>query len=106
MISAIKDAVTSRAAQAFVNKQIARYGSVEDLKIDSGSRTVEISCLLHGEASPIHVKVENYAVESSGAKKFLTVTRISASRPWLQNLLIDHVQGRRVELPSWAAAAL
>jgi hypothetical protein len=52
------------------------------------------------------VKVENYVVESSGTAKFVTVTRLSASRPWLQNLLTDYVQDRRLDLPRWAAAVL
>jgi hypothetical protein len=106
MINAMKDAVTSRAALAFVNNQIARYGTVQDLKIDSRRKTVDISCLLHGEPTPINVKIESYAVETVGDKKFIQITGINCSRPWLHNLLTDFAQNRRVELPTWAAAAL
>jgi len=106
MINALKDAVTSRAALAFVNQQITRYGIVQDLKIDSRRKTVEVSCLLHGESAPIQIKVENYVVETVGDKKFVAVTGFVCSRPWLQNLLADFAKNRRVELPPWAAAAL
>ena len=106
MINSIKDALTSRTAQAFVNARIARYGTVQDLKIDSERKTVEISVQLNGESSPVIVKAENYVIETVGDKKFISVTRFSCPRPWLQNLLTDHGQNRRVELPPWAAAAL
>jgi hypothetical protein len=30
----------------------------------------------------------------------------SATRPWLQAVMRDHLHGRKIELPGWAAAAL
>jgi hypothetical protein len=106
MFNAAKDTMTSRAAQFYVNSQIARYGEVQKLKIDSRQKTVEVSCLLHGEPSPISIKVENYKVETAGDKKFFQATDISCTRPWLQNLLSDFAKNRRVELPGWADGVL
>ncbi len=106
MFNAAKDNMTSRAAQYYVNHQIARYGEVQKLKIDSKLRTVEISCLLHGEPSPIDIKVKRYTVESEGGKKFFQASDVSCTRAWLQNLLNDYAKDRRVELPSWADGVL
>jgi len=106
MLNAMKDAMTSQAALAFVNNKISRYGTVQELKIDSKRKTVEVSCLLHGEPTPIQVTVESYVVDTVGKQTFVQVTGINCSRPWLQNLLTDHALNRRVPLPSWAAAAL
>lgn len=106
MLNSVKDAVTSRAALSFVNQQISRYGTVQQLKIDSKEKTVVVSCLLHGELAPIVVRAENYVIETKGDKKFIHVTRFSATRPWLQALLTDYGQNRRIELPPWASAAL
>jgi hypothetical protein len=106
MLNAMKDAVTSQAAQSFVNNQIKRYGTVQDLKINSRTKSVDVSCLLHGEPTPIQVKVESYAIETVGGQKVIQVTGIKCSRPWLQNLLTDYALNRRVPLPPWAAAAL
>jgi len=106
MFTAAKDALASRAALVWANKLIARYGKVQHLKIDSRRKTVEATCLLHGEPMPITVKVESYVVETVGDKKFIRITSINSSRPWLHNLLTDFAQNRRVELPPWAAAAL
>ena len=106
MFNAAKDTMTSRAAQFYVNSKIARYGEVRNLKIDSRQKTVEVSCLLHGETSPIDIKIENYIVETAGHKKLFQATDISCTRPWLQNLLADFAKNRPIELPAWAEGVL
>jgi len=106
MFNAAKDALTSRAAQTWANNLIARYGKVQDLKIDSRRKTMEVSCLLDGEPTPITIKIENYTVETEQGKKFIRATGFSCTRPWLQNFLMDFGPRQRIELPPWAAAAL
>jgi hypothetical protein len=106
MFTAAKDALASQAAKVWANTLIARYGKVQDLKIDSGRKTVEISCLLDGEPLPITIRIENYTVETEGDKKFVRATDFSCTRPWLQNLLTDLGHHQRIELPPWAAAVL
>ncbi len=106
MFKAAKDAMTSRAAQVYVNNRIARYGEVQLLKINSRDKTMEVSCLLHGETAPITIKVENYNLDSTGVKKYIEATAITCTRPWLQNILIDFAQNRRVEVPNWAESIL
>ena len=106
MFNAAKDALTSRSAQIWANNLIARYGKVQVLKIDSRLKTLEVTCLLEGESTPITVGIENYVVETEGDKKFIHATRFTCSRAWLQKVLTDHGYRQRIELPSWAAAAL
>jgi hypothetical protein len=106
MFTAAKDALASRAALVWANHLIARYGKVQDLKIDSRRKTVEVSCLLDGEPTPITIRIENYVVETERGKKFIRATDFSCTRPWLQNFLTDFGRRQRIELPRWAAAAL
>jgi len=99
--------LSSHAARNYVNGLIKRYGEVSELKIDSRKKSVEIVCVLTGENDPVKVFIENYHIESDGTKSFVEITALTCSRPWrLHNLLEDHARGRRLELPSWAAAAL
>jgi len=98
--------MTSRAAQAYVNNRIARYGEVQTLRINSREKTMEVSCLLHGETDPITIKVMDYSVNSNGTKKYFEAPIITCTRPWLQNLLADFAQNRRIELPNWAESIL
>lgn len=106
MFGAAKDLMTSKAARAYLNNIISRYGEVQDLKIDSGRRKIDFVCRLNGEVSPIGVTIERYQVEEDGPKKFVQVLDSSATRPWLEAVLRDHLHGRRFEVPPWAAAAL
>jgi hypothetical protein len=107
MFSAMKDAVTSKAAQTFVNQRIARYGEVQSLKIDSKRKSVEVVCQLLGESAPITVSVDHYELrDGADGEKFLRVRSCSASRPWLENLLRDQAVGREFPVPGWAASAL
>ena len=39
-------------------------------------------------------------------KVFLEVLDSSATRPWLAAVMRDHLHGRKISLPGWAAAAL
>jgi hypothetical protein len=107
MFKAAKDAFTSKAAQTFINQRIARYGQVEALKIDSRNKTMEMSCQLTGEPTPVFVRVQNYALRDEvGGKKILKLGSCVCSRPWLENLLNDFATGREIPVPPWAAAAL
>ncbi|QYM79457.1 hypothetical protein K0B96_02245 [Horticoccus luteus] len=98
--------MTSRAAQAFVNSRIARYGRVDRLKIDSTNRAIEVVCSLEGEVDPVTVRVDRYELHDEGGKRFIEIKKASCSRPWLHRALEDFAPGRRFEVPGWAAAAL
>lgn len=106
MFNYAKDAMTSRAAQAFVNSRISRYGRVDRLKIDSQNRQIEVVCSLDGEVEPITVRVDRYAIHEENGKRFFEPQSLSCSRRWLERALEDYAVGRRVELPGWASAAL
>ena len=106
MFSAAKDAMTGAAARKFVNDRIERYGSVTNLRIDSKAKSLEVTCNLDGETSPVTVRIDRYEVEESGGKKFILARKCSCSRPWLGRALEDFVVGRRFEVPGWATAAL
>jgi hypothetical protein len=106
MFSAAKDAMASNAAKAYINGRISRYGELQDLRIESGNKRMQATCLLHGESSPITVHVDRYEITESGGQRFIRVRACRCARPWLQNALEDFVVDRPIELPSWAASAL
>jgi hypothetical protein len=106
MLSAAKDAMASMAAKSYLNNFIERYGRVDDLKIDTKRSRIEVVCTLIGEVAPIGVTIERYRIEDRGARKVLQVLDSSATRPWLQAVMRDHLHGREFEVPPWAASAL
>jgi hypothetical protein len=105
MFSAAKDMMTSKAAKSYVNDFIKAYGRLEELSIDSKRRRIDLKCHLTGEVSPIGLTIEKYQIEQKGGKTFITVLDSSATRPWMQAAMRQHLHGREFEVPSWAAAA-
>ena len=79
---------------------------IDELKIDSKRQRVEVVCRLNGEVSPIGITIERYRLSESAGKNFIEVLDSSATRPWLQTVMRDHLHGRKFEVPSWAATAL
>src|SRR4051812_23383353 len=106
MFSAAKDLMTSKAAKAYINDFIKRYGKVDELSIDSKRHRIDLRCQLAGEVSAIGITIEKYQIEQKSGKTYLEVLASSATRPWMQTAMRDHLHGRKIELPSWAAAAL
>lgn len=106
MFTAAKDLMTSKAAKAYANNFIARYGEVEELSIDSKRGRIDTRVRLNGEVNSIGVTIERYQIVEANGKKYLEVFDSTATRPWLQAVMRDHLHGRRIELPGWAASAL
>ena len=106
MFSAAKDLMTSKAAKSYVNDFIKRYGKVEELTIDSKRHRIDVNVHLNGEVAPIGVSIEKYRIEQRDGKAFIEVLDSSATRPWMQAAMRDHLHGRKFEVPRWAAAAL
>lgn len=98
--------MTSKAAKAYVNDYIKRYGRVDELTIDSKRNRIEIVCHLNGEVSPIGVTIEKYRIDREDGKAVFEVLDSSATRPWLQAVMRDHLHGRKFDVPSWVATAL
>src|SRR5476651_149850 len=106
MFNSAKNFMAGKAAQLYVNNLIARYAVLQDLKIDAQNKTVEVVCLPHGETEPIRVKIDKYSVQEKGGQHFVQIVKCTCSRPWVQHLVEDFAQGRRVEVPSWALGVL
>jgi hypothetical protein len=106
MFQSAKNALTSKAAKVYVNGLLSRYGEVQELKIDSGARTITVTIQLLGEPAPIEARVGRYVIHELHGKKYIEFSQCRCSRPWMQSLLEDVTARRRIELPSWAAAAL
>ncbi len=106
MFRAAKDALAGKSARVYLNDMLARYGRLEDLRIDSKRGRMEVVCLLHGEAEPLRIEVGRYVIEDASGEKTLRLSDCRCSRAWVQNLLNDYAEKKVFPLPGWAAAAL
>jgi hypothetical protein len=94
-----KDRLISARIKQELNIQLARYGQVLDVKLNTREQSVELSMALKGESEPITVKIGKYSLTKENDQLWLAVDSqaIEASREWVALLLQD--QARRQKLP-------
>lgn len=80
--------VRDEAARAFLNHVYvslnAKGEPVTRLEIDKGKRTIAMELSLTGEPVPINLNVGAYRIVTQGADNFLEVSKVKASRPWIE----------------------
>lgn len=99
MFDAVKDSLTSRAAQKFLAAKFERYGSLDSVRIESREKRITLEFTLLGETSPTRIFVDNYLLTKVGGETHLTLAKLRCERPWLQHALEDWVQGKSFPVP-------
>jgi hypothetical protein len=106
MFSGLKDSLTSTAAKSLLASRLDRYAKLTDLRISSREKTISAELVLEGEEVPVAIQIERYRVIGNSGDHSLVVESISASRPWLQNLLQDLLLEKPLQVPSIVLIAL
>ena len=106
MFSGIKDSLASSAAKSLLASRIERYGKIAALRINSRERSISAELELEGEEMPVFVEIGRYRITGKSGAHMLVVEAVSASRPWLSNLLEDLLLNRPIPVPSMALIAL
>jgi hypothetical protein len=106
-----KDRLISERIKQELNAQLARYGEVLDVKLNTRERSVQLSIKLKGEPDPISVKIGKYELIKEDGQLWLTVDTqsIEASREWLTLVLQDQAGRQRLPIPqkyAWAVEFL
>lgn len=106
MFNGLKDTLTSNAAKSMLASRLDRYGKLTDLRIRSREKTISAELLLEGEAVPVTIDIGRYRITGKSGEYALVVESISASRPWLENLLRDLLLEKPLPVPSIVLLAL
>src|SRR5258707_4342674 len=106
-----KDRFISARIKQELNIQLARYGEVLDVKLNTREQSVEISVRLKGESDPISIRVGKYSLVKENGELWLTIDAqtIEASKEWLTLLLQDQAGRHRLPIPhkfAWAVEFL
>jgi hypothetical protein len=102
-----KDRLISERIKQELNLQLARYGEVLDVKLNTREQSVQLSIKLKGEPDPITVNIGKYELIKEGDQLWLSVDSqsIEASREWLTLVLQDQAGRQRLPIPqkyAWA----
>ncbi len=106
MFNGIKDSLTSSAAKSLLASRVDRYGKLTELRIRSREKMISAELVLEGEEMPVVIQVERYRITGTTGEHAVVVERISASRPWLQNLLEDLLVDKPLPVPPLVLLAL
>ncbi len=106
MFTGIKDSLTSSAAKSMLASRLDRYGKLTELRIRSREKSIALELILEGEEIPVVIHVERYRIIGKSGDAALVVESISASRPWLQNLLQDLLVDKPFAVPAVVLLAL
>ena len=106
MFGSIKDTLTSSAAKSMLASRLDRYGNVIELRIRSREKTIVLELELEGEEIPVSIQIERYRTTGKSGEHALVVEKVSASRPWLQNLLEDLLVDKPLPVPAIILVAL
>ncbi len=86
--------------------RLDRYGKLTELQIRSRDKTINLELLLEGEEIPVGILVERYRTTGKTGEHTLVVEQVSATRPWLQNLLQDLLVEKPLSVPAIVLLAL
>jgi hypothetical protein len=96
----LKDKTLSAGLMAYLNTQYKEIGAMLKLDIDSASKRIYLQTLLEGENEPIDVTIGRYELKEEGGNYTLALHDVKISRPWMQKLLADQLEGRAFPIPS------
>lgn len=106
MFTGLKDSLTSSAAKSLLASRLDRYAKLTDLRISSREKTITAELMLEGEEIPVAIQIGRYRVTGKSGEHALVVESVTASRPWLQNLLQDLLLDKPLQVPSIVLIAL
>ena len=101
-----KGAAVSVAGKQFLSSYLQKYGTMLHFSVQPDTKKIHAEILLKGEASPIQVTLDGYELDGPAGKPTLRVTKVSASREWLEVVLREFIEGKPIELPPKAAPLL
>jgi hypothetical protein len=100
-LSSAKDRLLASGAKTHLNKLVERYGTLVDLQLNTVSRSLSLTLLLKGEATPLEIQVREYTLSTTEGKSVLVIdgSKIETSREWLTELIRDRVVQKPLPVP-------
>ncbi len=100
-LDSLKDTAIATGARTVLNSQIADFGKVSRLNLDTAARKIAFEVELEGEVTPVEVTLTGYEIVENQGRTMISAPAgaFAASRPWLTKLLNARLTGRSFELP-------
>ena len=100
MLHKIKDVALSKTLKVAMNRMMKSYGEVLSFQIDSKTKSLKIEVMLEGEYDALDVDIAHYHLIKKEEGYFVSLKGIHTSRPWINTLATDYLEGKLFEIPS------
>jgi hypothetical protein len=87
--------ITEKLIKIAFNFRMKRYAKMLKLDINSEDKTIDLTVLLKGEASPIEIHIGHYEV-LTGEVPGIKISNIHTSREWMTELIQAIVPERTI----------
>ena len=98
-IGRLKDAGLEKALLMLLRPKFERYGEIQEFKLNTTAKSASAEIKLLGEAETLRIEEARYRVEERDSQTYLVLHGIKISRPWVQNLLEDHLPEISLKIP-------
>jgi hypothetical protein len=106
LFDAFKDRAVAAAAKVLINRKIANFGEVTELRLDNQRKTAGLELQLKGEALPISLEIGSYELSAEGNQDFVSLWELRSSREWITIVLNEYIVGKKFPVPPSVRAAL
>lgn len=106
MFNSLKDSLASTATKTLLASTLDRYGKITDLRIRSREKTITAELLLEGDEIPVSIAITRYRITGKTSDYAIVVESVTASRPWIENLLRDLIVDKPLPVPALVLLAL
>ena len=82
-----KDSLLGMLVKPHVQEYLGDAGTIQDIRVDSVAKTIEVTVILQGDANPLVAKIMSYSIAESGGGALFSVQEWECrSHPWLHTL--------------------
>lgn len=86
-VASAKDSLLCMVVKPHVQEYLGDAGTVQDIRLDSMAKTIEVTVSLQGDANPLVAKITSYSIAESGDYALFSVQQWECrSHPWLHSL--------------------
>ena len=86
-VASAKDSLLSMVVKPHVQEYLGDAGTIQDIRLDSMAKTIEVTVILQGDSNPLVAKITSYSITESGDYALFSVQQWECrSHSWLHTL--------------------
>jgi hypothetical protein len=86
-VASAKDSFLGMVVKPHVQEYLGDAGTIQDIRLDSMAKTIEVTVILQGDPTPLVAKITSYSITERGDYTLFSIQQWECrSHPWLHTL--------------------